>query len=105
MMIFERNNSLSSSYAHTPPYAFVIFSIYHGVFRQPPEVFASIRRLWQKTALPTAEAKLLNSRKQHLARRNARFKHEIVPSIPARYCYQTLIIESPKSRILRGMPR
>ena len=75
------------------------------MFAQPPELLARIVRLWQKIALPMADAKFLNPRKQHLANRNARFKHEIVPSIPARHCCQTLSIASPKSRVRRGTPR
>ena len=40
-------------------------------------------RLWQKTALPTARQNPLNPRKQHRESRKTRFKHEIVPSMPA----------------------
>ena len=87
-MFFGRHNPLLWDFAHTLPYASVASSIFLWVFPQPPVVLASIRRLWQKTALPTADAKFLNPRKQHLASRNARFRHEIVPSIPARHCCQ-----------------
>ena len=45
---------------------------------------ARLTRLWQKTAMPTDAAKLLNPRYMQIASRNARFKTEIEPSIPAR---------------------
>ncbi len=47
----------------------------------------------------------MRNSEQHLASRNARFRHEIVPSIPARHCCQTPIMASPKSRVRRGTPR
>jgi len=43
-----------------------------------------LTRLWQNTAMPTAAAKLLNPRYMQIDSRNARFKTEIEPSIPAR---------------------
>jgi hypothetical protein len=45
---------------------------------------ARLTRLWQKTAIPTAAAKLLNPRYMQIESRNARFKTEMDPSIPAR---------------------
>jgi len=45
---------------------------------------AKFTRLWQNTAMPTAAAKLLNPRYMQIESRNARFKTEIDPSIPAR---------------------
>ena len=45
---------------------------------------AKFTRLWQNTAIPTAAAKLLNPRYMQIESRNARFKTEIDPSIPAR---------------------
>jgi hypothetical protein len=44
----------------------------------------SLTRLWQNTAMPTAAAKLLNPRYRQIDSRNARFKTEMEPSIPAR---------------------
>jgi hypothetical protein len=102
---FVSNSPSFCRSAHILPCVGDSFSIFRGGFRQPPEIFARIVKLWQKTALPTAEAKFLKPRKQHRASRKARFKHEIVPSIPARHCCQMLISESPKSRVLRGTPR
>ena len=43
-----------------------------------------LTRLWQNTAMPTAAAKALNPRYRQIDRRNARFKTEMEPSIPAR---------------------
>ena len=43
-----------------------------------------LTRLWQNTAMPTAAAKLLNPRYMQIDSRNARFKTEMEPSIPAR---------------------
>ena len=40
-----------------------------------------VRMLWQKIALPTPPQKFLKPLKWHRDSRNARFKHEIVPSI------------------------
>ena len=45
---------------------------------------ARLTRLWQKTAMPTDAAKLLKPRYMQIESRNARFKTEIDPSIPAR---------------------
>ena len=45
---------------------------------------ARLTRLWQNTAMPTAAAKLLNPRYMQIDSRNARFKTEMEPSIPAR---------------------
>lgn len=44
---------------------------------------ARFTRLWQNTAMPSAAAKLLNPRYMQIESRNARFKTEIDPSIPA----------------------
>ena len=43
-----------------------------------------LTRLWQNTAMPTAAAKLLNPRYRQIDSRNARFKTEMDPSMPAR---------------------
>jgi putative flippase GtrA len=43
-----------------------------------------VSMLWQKIALPTPLQKFLKPLKWHRERRNTRFKHEIVPSMPAR---------------------
>lgn len=43
-----------------------------------------LTRLWQNTAMPTAAAKLLNPRYMQIDSRNARFKTEMDPSMPAR---------------------
>jgi hypothetical protein len=43
-----------------------------------------LTKLWQNTAMPTADAKLLNPRYMQIDSRNARFKTEMEPSIPAR---------------------
>jgi len=45
---------------------------------------AKLTRLWQNTAMPTAAAKLLNPRYMQIDSRNARFKTEMDPSMPAR---------------------
>ena len=45
---------------------------------------SKLTRLWQNTAMPSAAAKLLNPRYMQIDSRNARFKTEIEPSIPAR---------------------
>ena len=45
---------------------------------------AKLTRLWQNTAMPTAAEKLLNPRYMQIDSRNARFKTEMEPSIPAR---------------------
>ena len=45
---------------------------------------AKFTKLWQNTAMPTAAAKLLKPRYMQIESRNARFKTEMDPSIPAR---------------------
>lgn len=49
---------------------------------------ANTIRLWQNTPSPTVLAKPLKPRKTQRHQRNARFKPEIVPSIPARKAWQ-----------------
>ena len=71
--------------------------------RQPGCGSASTIRLWQNTPSPTAAAKPLNPRKKQRISRNARFRPEIVPSIPARKACQCANTLSTKSCMRRGI--
>ena len=77
---FHLYQSFYPDFENTSPRSPVNPSIYELYFY----VRASITKLWQKTAHPTLEAKFLNPLKKHLLSLKARFKTEIVPSMPAR---------------------
>ena len=85
---FSLARRFSTGFSQTRP----MLTVSHLSFRAPrPEVaYAGARfgarfsRLWQNTAMPTAAAKLLNPRYMQIESRNARFKTEIDPSMPAR---------------------
>src|SRR3989304_8507916 len=66
---------------------------------------ANTTRLWQKMLKPTEAAKLLNPRYGQRSSRNARFKTEMLPSIPARNRCQAEPMTPAQSESLRGIAR
>ena len=83
--VFERFAGVSGQTSPRPPLFRPPFAVLRWSGGYVGARFgARLTRLWQKTAMPTDAAKLLKPRYMQIESRNARFKTEIEPSIPAR---------------------